>query len=284
MRSLTVRALAVALLFGATALTASAQRNPDAEKISKHREVLNQKITLDFNGQNINDALEHLRQKTKLTVTVDPIVLQIMGIGIDGGVPGQQMPCHLKVDNGPVRVALQRMLASYNLTYLVLPEGVYITMEQFAYNRLVRQRVSVDVSGKPLAAALKDLAAETGATFIIDPRVAREAENKVELKLEDATLETAARLLAEVGGLKVVPVGNVLFVTDEKKAAQIRKENLDNQRRNQNFPDVFPGQPFRILPGLNGGGFGGFGGQALPGRAVPVPPPPPPPKDVPPLR
>jgi hypothetical protein len=283
MRSLTVRVLAAALLCGATALTASAQQSPAAEKVGKTRAALNQKMTLDFTSQNFNDGIEHLRQKTKLTITLDRMAMNMLGLGFDdfGGGPAPVTPIHLKVDNGPVRVALQRMLSPYNLTYVVLPEGVLVTTEQMATARLLKQRVAVDVSGKPLAAALKDLADETGATFIIDPRVARAADGKVELKLEDVTLETAARLLTEVGGLKVVPVGNVLFVTDEQKASQIRKENLENQRQNQQYQDVVPyAMPPRVI-----GGFGG-GGQAFPGgvpnRAPPVKvAPPQPAKDAP---
>src|SRR5436309_1203968 len=120
MRSLTVRVLAAALLCGAATLTASAQQSPAAEKIGKLRAALNQKVTLDFTSQQFNDGIEHLRQKTKLNVTVHRLALQKLGFGFDDGGPMPVTPIHLKVDNGPVRVALQRMLSPYGLTYVVL--------------------------------------------------------------------------------------------------------------------------------------------------------------------
>jgi hypothetical protein len=278
MRSLTVRVLAAALLCGATALTASAQQSPAAEKIAKLRAGLNQKMTLDFSGS-LEDALEHLRQKTKLPVTVDQYSLQMRGLGMNpNGFPnpngGQQANVNLKVDNGPVRVGLQRLLAQHGLTYILLNDSVHVIADQFAFNRQMQQRVAVDVSGKPLAAALKDLVDETGITLLIEPRLAKVAEEKVTLQLEDATLETALRLLTEVGGLKAVQVGNVVFITDAKKAEQIRKENMDNQRPNHVPP------PFVYHTPVFGGRVGG--GVVVPGNVGQAVPPAPPAKTLPP--
>ena len=63
MRCLSVRTLTAVLLCGTITLTASAQDrgpitkpSPAAEKISKIREALEQKVTLDFNSQNFADA------------------------------------------------------------------------------------------------------------------------------------------------------------------------------------------------------------------------------------
>lgn len=281
MRSLTVRALLAALLCAALATTVAAQAPSAADKIRKLREGLNQKITLDFNGQSFEEGLDHLRQKTKLTITTDQMSMQMLGIGIGIANPnfpgggGVQTPVRLKVDNGPVRVALQKMLSPYGLTYILLNDSVHIISEQSAYQRQLRQRVSVDVDAKPLAAALKSLADDTGITLLIEPRLAKDAESKVTLNLEDATLETALRLLTELGGLKAVQVGNVVFVTDAKKAAQIRQENNENQRNSNSFPPFIGfGQAFPGGGIIGGGGFP----QAIPPvpakQAPPVPPPP----------
>src|ERR1051326_336329 len=50
------------------------------------RKALDQKITLDYSTQNFDEAIEHLRQKTKLNITLDTFILQQMGIGV--GFPG----------------------------------------------------------------------------------------------------------------------------------------------------------------------------------------------------
>lgn len=281
MRSLTVRILAAALLCGTVTLTAAAQGGKQeptaADKIRKLREGLNQKVTFDFTSQNFNDGIEHLRQKTKLPITLDPNAFPGFGLQLDN-IP---MQVHLKSDNGPVRTTLQKMLSPHHLTYILLNDGVFITSESNAYARQMRQRVNVDVKDKALDTALKDLAAETGITLLIDPRQRQVARAQgVTLALQDATLETAVRLLTELADLKAVQVGNVTFVTDAKRAAEIRKENNDLQRNNQNYPQVYT-MPFIGGMGGFGGGIGGIGG-ARPGVAVPPPPlkqaPPVPPK------
>jgi type II secretory pathway component GspD/PulD (secretin) len=245
------------------------------------RKALDQKVTLDYNTQSLQDAIEHLRQKTKINFVLDSLVLQQMGIGIDGGQP---TPVLLKVTNGKVRQAVQGMLNAYHLTYVILGDSVLITTEEMAHLRQMRQRVSLDLDAAPLAGALKRLSRETGANLIIDPAAAKQAQAGVTLQLDDTSLETAVRLLTEMGGLKSVRIGNVLFVTTEDRAAKLRKENPGTHTP-MPFPmGVFP-QPGIAVPGFPGGGAlpvpGGAAGVApdaprvAPARGVPAPPPPP---------
>ena len=46
----------------------------------------------------------------------------------------------------------------------------------------------------------------------------------VTLKLDDVPLETAVRLAAEVGGLRVVRMNNVLFITSDARADKLRTD------------------------------------------------------------
>ena len=75
-----------------------------------------------------------------------------------------------------------------------------------------------------VSTALRELARTTGLNLIIDPRLGTEVNVKVSLQLDDAALETTVRLLAELGNLKSVRMGNVVFVTNESRAEKLRRE------------------------------------------------------------
>src|SRR5262249_62268687 len=98
------------------------------------------------------------------------------------------------------------------------------TSHEMAIHRQMHQRVSLDLEGMPLHMALKALAKDTSTNVVLDPSVAKEGQTQLTLQLEDVPLETAVRLLAEMGGLKTVRLGNVLFVTTKAKAVEMRAD------------------------------------------------------------
>ncbi len=209
------------------------------------RKALDQKITLDFVGQSFQEAVNHLREKTKVNFILDGQAAHGMAIGPDG----QPLGVHLKITDGKVRQALQNTLTPMGLTYVILRDGVLITHQQFAHHRQMQQRVSLDLDSVPLRDALKQLARETGANLIIDPVVTKQAQAGVTLQLDDTSLETAVRLLTEMGGLKSVRIGNVLFVTNEDKATKLRRET-----ETRPIPDGINLPPMFSVPGFPGGG------------------------------
>ena len=73
---------------------------------------------------------------------------------------------------------------------------------------------------------MRDLARSNALNLIIDPRLSSEIDAKVNLQLDDATLETAIRLMAEIANLKSVRMGNVLFITDPNRAEKLRREDV----------------------------------------------------------
>ncbi|HYV37695.1 MAG TPA: hypothetical protein VE988_18570 [Gemmataceae bacterium] len=274
------------------------------------RKALDEKITLDFNGASLDEALDHLSQKTKLKIVIDYFAVQqvanfggfipigafggIAGFGggvggFPGGIPapgfpgqpgapgGGQVGVLLKIDNGKVRTALQTTLNQHNLTFVIMGDSVVITTEDIGQIRQMKQRVSVDIKGQALADALKKLSDDTGFTLLLDERQAAKAKTKINLQLEDVTLETALRLMTELAELGAVNMGNVVFVTSDTRADKLRKENATNNPNIHNFPGG--------LPPLGTGGRGAIGAMTAPGIAVPDRPPvavpvPPPPPDV----
>src|SRR5262249_12808602 len=222
------------------------------------RKGLDEPITLDYSSQSMQDAIQHLKEKTKLNFVLDVFTIQQMGILLDEN--GNPININLKLEKGKVRQALQQLLQPYNLTYVILGDTVLITTEEMGLHRQMRQRIDVDVSQVPLETALKKLARTHAISLVIDPKVAKDAQTPVSLQLDDATLETTVRLLAELGGLKSVRLGNVLFVTDEARATKLRKEEKQNAPPPEPRYDVPRALAF---PGMGGG-------------VVPVPPPGPP--------
>jgi len=227
-----------------------------------------------------------LRQKTKLNIVVDTFVLQSMGIGFQDN----PAPLLLKSNDGKVRTALQNMLNQYHLSYVILGDSVLITSEEVGYLRQMRQRVNVNVKDLTLATALEQLADETGANLLIDPRQADKAKSKITVRLDDVTLETAVRLLTELADLGSARVGNVLYVTTDARAEKLRKEAQGAMPMSPTVyaTPAFGGMPnfgggFALPPvggrigggAIGGGAIGGFGGQPVPPIAVIDPPPPP---------
>src|SRR5580765_5944966 len=137
------------------------------------RKALDQRITIDYNGQNLEDTLDHLSKKTKLNIVIDQMAVQQIvggmpgiifangggGFGIGGvmpgfaggpGAPASAGPVLLKIDNAKVRTGLQKLLSQYNLTFVILGYSVFVTTEEIGQLRQMRQRVSIDFKDQPL--------------------------------------------------------------------------------------------------------------------------------------
>ncbi len=248
-------------------------KNDTAEKV---RKALDQPITVDFSGQSLTDAVEHLRKESKLNIVLDRFTLQTYGLA------PESIQINLKLQNVKLRTVLKQLLSQANLAYVIDGEIMLLTTDDMATQRQVRQRVTIDLAKTPLDKALKDLAKETNVNIVLDPRHLEKGKADVTLQLDDVPLEVAVRLISEMAGLRSVKQSNVLFVTTKEVAAELKKEEA---------PDAFTNPYYPFFPG-GGVIFGreiGFGGGvmpvppipiAIPDVAVPVPPAPPPEKPV----
>jgi type II secretory pathway component GspD/PulD (secretin) len=256
--------VAVLALLPATAPAAPASEG-DAKKaespVDKIRKALDQTIDLEMTDQSLNQAINQLREQTKLNIVLDRMtVINLMGMD------PEQSPVSVKLQGVKVRSALRTLLSQYNLSFAIVGDTIVVTTEDMAMHRQMRQRVNIDLDKVSLATALKQLSRDTATNLTIDPRVQKDAQTPVSLQLEDVPLETAVRLLAEVAGLKPVRMGNVLFVTSKTNAADLRSD-----------PDLAP------TPGLGGPRMeeliiGPNGRMIVPGNPgigiAPLPPPP----------
>jgi hypothetical protein len=228
----------LAWAFPAVLLAAPAPSDKDkaaAGPAEKIRAALNAPVTVKIDKQPLGPAVEILREKTKVNFVLDTMTIQNTF-----GWPPDQSPTAVEVDLKDVKLksALRTVLTPYGLSYAVIGDTVVITTEDMAIARQMKQRVNVEFDKVEFATALKQLSRDTGANLILDSRVDKEAKNPVSLELDDVPLETAVRLLSEMAGLKPVRVGNVLFVTDKKNAAEMRQDP------DLSGPPAQPGNPY----------------------------------------
>jgi type II secretory pathway component GspD/PulD (secretin) len=261
MRTIISRWFLFGLLFGwalthATVFGQSTSKgDPQPNKL---RAGLDKAITVDFNGATMEAVVKHICEKAGLPVEFDPNFPPQMPIGFNG--PGNDPQFQIKAKDEKASQVLRRFLKAYHFTYVQCDGVILVTSEELAVHRQYQQRVSVDVDDVPLKKAVRELAKSHGINLVIDPILGNDAEKKVTLQLEDTGLETALRLLAEMASLKAVRMGNVMFVTNEKKAKDIRKEERQ-LNDNSNVPPTYYPPP------------GVVQGFALPGRAAPALPP-----------
>ena len=124
-----------------------------------------------------------------------------------------------------LRVALGQ-LEDADATYLVRNAAIELLPAKHATPAfLLQARVLGSFVKTPLEDVLQDLAYQTGATVILDPRAGEKARAPITATFRnDATLESALRLIAEMAELKLVVLPGGLFVTTAAQADQMIKE------------------------------------------------------------
>ena len=234
-----VGGLLLAIAIGSAAfLTAgpgpdAARKTPSA--VDKVRKALDEPMSLEVTNQPLGVALNQIRERTGINFVVDRLTIQ------QAGIDPEQMQISVKLKDVKARSCLRSVLGSYNLGYAIIGDTVLVSTDDMAMHRQVRQRVNIDLEDVEFADALKQVARDTGASLLLDTRVAKDAHKKVTVQLEDVPLETAVRLMAETAGLKPVRVGNVLFVTSKANAVAMQSDT------GATAPD-----PTSLLPYLDG--------------------------------
>jgi type II secretory pathway component GspD/PulD (secretin) len=208
--------------------------------VEKTRKALQQTVTIEIADKTLEQAVNELKEKTKINFTLDrqaviaidpsipqaqPFVPPVPPGGVPPGFgPGQGGTVTLKAKDMKIRDALKQILAGEDLTYVILGDSVLITTEAMAIQRQFKQHVSLDLDAVPFKQAVKQLARETGANLIVDSKLAKEIDVAVTLQVEDVPLETALRLLTEAAGLKPVRLGNVIYLTSKANAQELRSD------------------------------------------------------------
>jgi hypothetical protein len=181
------------------------------------RKVFDQKITIEITEQPLFLALNQLREQTKINFVLDRQTLQNMG------QDPEALPVTVKRKDEKVSEVLKAIVKPYNLGYAIIGDTVFVSTDDMAMMRQLKQHITVDVEKVELAKALEQLKRETATNIVLDAKAAKEGKTIVTLQIDDVPLETAVRLLAEMAGLKVVRNANVLYVTPRGNANELRR-------------------------------------------------------------
>jgi hypothetical protein len=270
MRIILSRWLLCALLIGwAVSHAAVFGQDKAVSAVDKMRQGLDKVITVDYAGQTLGEVLKHIQQKTGVPISLDQTVLADMdanGNNPNGGDPGQ---IKIKATNEKASQVLRKLLNAHYLSYVILEDAVLVTSDEMATARQYLQRVSVAVEEVPFKKAVRDLTKKHGINLIIDPKMLKQADTTVTIELDNVSLETALRMLAELANLKTARMGNVMFITSEERAKKIREEEPY-----QFDSPVSPAGSFFSTRGANVGGLGGaIRVQGNIGPAMPAPQP-----------
>lgn len=244
------------------------------------RKALDEVGDMNYQARSLTDIINDVKQKAKVPVVLDNQVFQF-------GLDPNQPVVTVNLKQVKLRDGLKAALAPYNLKFGLTAEGVYISTEDGVITRQLRQRVTVDCDGTTFATAAKQLALDTGANVVVDPRLGKLADKPITLKLEDVPLETAVRLLAEVADLRAVRSSNVLFITtaDRVKERGLSDDGPTNPGQISPFFPALGGGGFNPPPGAIGGGIfvpgGGVAPPAIDPAPLPEPASPPPAPDKP---
>lgn len=257
--------LATLFVFTIAAHAAAPADNPKPAKKSEASPALaalDKSVSADLADQPLTEIISQLSTQAKVQITVDRSVLLMYG-------DPNQFIGTLQVKDVPLKQALRKVLSTFNMSYGVVGDDIFISTDDNVVSKQISQRVDVDAEGATFRAAIRDLARQTGVNIVVDARAAKQADASISLTLRDVPLDAAVRLLAETADLRSVRVSNVLFVTTSERAEKLKADvNSDQKPAN---PGIYPpGGPI-ALPAIGiGGGAAGAAPAVIPPNAVPA--------------
>jgi hypothetical protein len=254
---------AAALSWPASAQKAQTEAPPANKTEPSVADRLAQRI--DFSGiddpnTSLSDALQLLTKQSGLAFDVDEAafrkenVADVLASSIGGAVP--------KMKNVSVERVLRKLLnrapGESGATFLVRREAVEVTTRA-ARDAEVWPRdpnsadgegvsrqphlplVSATFNQKPLGEALKELARQSGMSVLVDVRVAEKAKTPVTARFQNAPVDTAVGVLADMADLKPFSLDNALYVTTRENA-----DRLEERTRPKTGLDEADMGPYRI--------------------------------------
>jgi hypothetical protein len=208
-------------LWAAPAVEPKPKAEFPAEKV---RKALDQKIEVNLDNVPFKVAFDELKEKTKINFAFDAVALANSGFAVDSTLVS------VKLSDVKAKEVLRTILDGYRLGYAILGDTVFISTEDEAQRKQLKQKVNLDLDKAVLETAVKDLGRETGVQIVFDKKASKEAAAQITVQLDDVPLDTAIRLICDQAGLKPVRMGNVLYVTTSANAKELRAE-----------PELMPG-------------------------------------------
>ncbi len=186
-------------------------------------------------GTPLKDALEFLTDRQEVVILIDPMAGQLSqaeGMTELGGRP-VQMP---KLQHVRLNMVLDMLARQTGTAYLVKPGYVEFTLPQRVNPVMwvppqlraeavkLIPTVTIDAERRSLDQVLREMAESTGINIVLDPRATDAAKTPITITLNNVPIDTAATVLADMSGLKVVPLDNLLYVTTPANAKALSAE------------------------------------------------------------
>ncbi len=211
----------------------STPKRPHCAKELRH--LLNTPIKypgLDDSKATLTDVLEQFAKRYNLSFDIneyafkDAHIKEVAKSLITDPDPIPEM--HSKLETVLKKVLLR---VSPTTTYIVRDDFIEITTMKAIRKEFFRivppdpcRRWCRRIFDKvPLESALKELS-RPGKNIVLDGRVAKEAQTLVTADLTIVPQDTAVRILADMAGLKMVTLDNVLYVTSKENALVLIEE------------------------------------------------------------
>jgi hypothetical protein len=186
---------------------------------------------IDDSKETLADALEQIGRRYNLSFNINEHAFEkahikdVQKLEICARQPLSEMHTRLGT---VLKKALSRV--SPSATYIIRDDHIEITTVHAIRKEFFADRphgpfsplVAGNFDKVPLEAALKELA--HSGNIVLDARAAKEGQTPVTADLVNVPLDTAVRMLADMAGLKIVPLDNALYVTSKDNARLLMEE------------------------------------------------------------
>lgn len=219
--------------------------------------------TADFKGfegpkTTLGDALEQLAQLYDVDFEINDRAFkpeQVMDVARTEIAQPAIPPVKRATLERVLRKVLDRIPVPSGATFLVRRDCIEITTNQFVsmevygdtgnapYKGPHLPLVNRTITPQPLDEALGQLAEQADFNILVDNRAREQSKTEVSARLRNTPLDSAVRLLADMAGLRVVHLDNVLYVTTIANAAaldaRLNKEySVPSEAQDDNSPPV----------------------------------------------
>jgi RNA polymerase sigma factor (sigma-70 family) len=187
------------------------------------------------------EVMDHITIGMKLPIMIDGDALKSDGVerGMMAEVAKEGLPSMSRsTPTAVLKMVLARVPAKSGAIFLLRNDRIEVT----TWRAFLRELGPASPKGKeddtqrplplvrlsfrdsPLEKALNDIADASGYNVVLDGRLKEKGKTPVTARLLNVPADTAARVLADMAGLSVVRLDNVLYVTSPENAAKLAAE------------------------------------------------------------
>ena len=195
--------------------------------------ALEQSVTVGFDeGTRLSDALELISDKYDLTIVFNNKAFEQIGRSKPRDEIQQAKVRLPKMVDVKLREVLPMLLDQANADYLVRDQMMVIVPQDWVKSAMaIRQLVDVNFEHASLTHIVDVLARRSGASIVVDERVAKIADEPMSVRMQRVPLVTAVAVLADTKSLHAVAVGNLIYVTSRQNAEEFEAKQAPALRK-----------------------------------------------------